>query len=40
MPAFAPDAKNPQKNLLTPTEIGYLVDWLRGDDDAPAAASP
>jgi ubiquinol-cytochrome c reductase cytochrome b subunit len=40
MPAFAPDAKNPQKNLLTPTEIGYLVDWLRGDDDAAIAASP
>jgi len=35
MPAFAADAKHPEKNLLTPEEIGYLVNWLRGDWNAP-----
>ncbi len=38
MPVFAADAKNPQKNLLTPEDIGYLVAWLRGEWDAPAGA--
>ncbi len=31
MPAFAADALHPEKNRLTAEEIGYLVNWLRGD---------
>ena len=32
MPAFAEDAADPSKNLLTPHDIDMLVRWLRGDD--------
>jgi ubiquinol-cytochrome c reductase cytochrome b subunit len=35
MPAFAKDA-DPQKNRLSPKEVRFLVNWLRGDWDAPA----
>ena len=31
MPAFAPDRNRPEKNRLTAEEIGYLVNWLRGE---------
>jgi hypothetical protein len=31
MPAFAPDAKNPDNNQLQPRELEMLVDWLRGE---------
>lgn len=31
MPAFAADPAHPEKNRLTAVEIGYLVNWLRGD---------
>jgi ubiquinol-cytochrome c reductase cytochrome b subunit len=31
MPAFAPDALHPERNRLSAEEIGYLVNWLRGD---------
>jgi len=32
MPAFAADAKDPKKNLLTPAEISALVKFLRNED--------
>ncbi len=31
MPAFAPNAENPDANQLSLEEIGLIVDWLRGD---------
>lgn len=31
MPAFAPDAKNPDNNQLQLRELEILVDWLRGE---------
>lgn len=32
MPAFAPNATNPEQNQLTPHDLDMLVRWLRGDD--------
>jgi ubiquinol-cytochrome c reductase cytochrome b subunit len=31
MPPFAADSQHTEKNRLTADEIGYLVNWLRGD---------
>ncbi|MCE9555321.1 MAG: cytochrome b N-terminal domain-containing protein [Planctomycetes bacterium] len=39
MPAFAPDAKNPDNNQLQPRELEMLVDWLRGEWYEPPQAA-
>jgi len=31
MPSFAKDANDPRSNLLAPSRLGLLVDWLRSD---------
>jgi ubiquinol-cytochrome c reductase cytochrome b subunit len=40
MPAFAPDAKNPDNNQLQPRELEMLVDWLRGEWYEPPQTAP
>ena len=37
MPSFAKDPAQPQANLLSPRDLGLLVDWLRGEWYEPAA---
>ena len=40
MPSFAPAAGHPEMNLLSPTELDLLVNWLRGEwYEAPTSAS-
>lgn len=37
MPCFAPDSQRPHTNLLSPTELAVLVDWLRCEWFEPSA---
>lgn len=44
MPAFCSDPQHPRANLITPTELKLLVDWMRGEwfeaPASPADSSP